>query len=166
MVEVLTIAHALSRPQFRPLRSCDLMAIYASLQEAGVPLLYPDFRSWFFGKVAPGLETSERFIVVADIKGALAGVAICKRSVNERKLCTLWVQREMRERGVAGALARRAFNWLETDQPLFTVPEEKTPEFGQLVRSWNFSAPVIYQDLYRTEKAEYVYNGPIRVGVH
>lgn len=144
----------------------DPSAVFAALEGAGVAELYPDFRGWFFGKVVLGLRSGERCIAPWTIDGTLAGVAICKRTKTERKLSTLWVCSEARDRGIAGKLARDAFMWLGTSQPLFTVPEERAAEFVGLVQAWSFQKAVAYHGLYRAGRVEYVFNGPIKGNAH
>ena len=144
----------------------DSSSIFAALATAGVCEFYPDLRSWFFGKVVPGLRSGERYIVPSIIQGKVAGIAICKRTKTERKLSTLWVSSGVRKSGIGGELACKAFTWLGTSHPLFTVPEERMEEFGSLLQSWSFHKPVAYCGLYRRERVEYVFNGPIGGDTH
>lgn len=139
--------------------------VFSALEEAGVPDFYPGFQAWFFGKVVPGLGKQRRMIL-AERHGRVAGLAICKRSDTERKLCTLWVHDGLRGRGIAGELAREAFDWLGTERPLFTVPDEHLAKFRGLVRAWRFPKPVAYRGLYRDARAEHVFNGPVVADRH
>lgn len=149
----------IASPLFYPAKvSCEPEVAYAALENAGVPVFYPGFRNWFFGKVAPALGAQRR-LIIAKRRGRIAGLAICKRYETERKLCTLWVHQDERGRGIAGDLAREAFDWLDTDRPLFTVPDEHLAKFRGLVRSWGFSNPVAYRSLYRSARTEHVFNG-------
>ncbi|MDX8469375.1 hypothetical protein RFM41_32175 [Mesorhizobium sp. VK25A] len=166
MINDPSFASTLSERVPQPYLPIDAFAIYGWLERAGVHQFYPNFQPWFFGKVVPGLHTGERHIVTTYVEGTLAGVAICKRAETERKLCTLWVAPALRERGVAKSLARCAFDWLESDRPLFTVPEERIAEFAGLLRVWGFSPPQVYPSLYRWNRAEYVFNGPVGIPDH
>lgn len=141
-----------------PQSELDPWLLHNALNAAGVTELYPDFSNWFWSKVVRGLRTGERRIFTSIVDGELAGVAICKRAEIENKLCTLWVSPRARGRGVAAQLANDAFVWLGTRQPLFTVPEERLPEFGGLLRGWSFSGPVAHKELYRPKRTEYVFN--------
>lgn len=165
MLEEYGVVHA--RDQFAAAKPpIDPSAVFAALQDAGVTELYPDFRGWFFGKVVPGLRTGERCITPAIIDSNLAGVAICKRTRTERKLSTLWVRGEVRNRRIAAQLAHDAFAWLGTSQPLFTMPEERAPEFSRLMKAWSFPKAIAYRGLYRSGRVEYVFNGPIDGSAH
>ncbi|MER8751223.1 GNAT family N-acetyltransferase [Mesorhizobium sp. M1050] len=163
MINEPGFANILSGPVAQPNMPSDPCSIYDWLVRAGVHGFYPNFRPWFFGRVIPGLHSGERHIVTTYVEGALAGVAICKRSEAEHKLCTLWVEPALRERGVAKSLARYAFDWLDSDRPLFTVPEERIAEFAGLLRVWSFSAPRTYPSLYRSNRVEYVFNGSVGI---
>ena len=144
----------------------DLAAVFEALVNAGVAGLYPDFREWFYGKVVPDLRKGERCIIPWRIDSKLSGIAICKRTPVERKLCTLWVSPGVRARGVAAKLARDAFAWIGYSKPLFTVPEERSDEFLGLVEAWSFPKAVPYDGLYRAGRVEYVFNGPPRTDAH
>jgi GNAT superfamily N-acetyltransferase len=151
---------------------CNVMApvdplfVLVTLEAAGVTRLYPGFHDWFFGKVVPGIRTGERRMIPVTADGKLTGVAICKRTEAEKKLCTLWVAPEARRHGVAADLANDAFAWLGTSKPLFTVPEELVVNFSGLLRAWSFPQPVPYPELYRQERVEYVFNGRIDEMAH
>jgi hypothetical protein len=142
------------------------LAAHAALEKAGVAWLYPGFEAWFLGRVIPGLRNGERHIFTSVVDGALAGVAICKRSAAERKLCTLWVSPETRCRGIAAELASEAFAWLGTAKPLFTVPEERLPEFEALLRAWSFSDHTKCRGMYRPQRVEHVFNSCIDSVTH
>lgn len=132
--------------------------IYRALSDAGVGSLYPCFDNWFATKVIPGLRSGERRILTSVVHGKLAGVAICKRSIFEAKLCTLWVSPEARCLGIASDIACDAFAWLGTDKPLFTVPEERLSEFGRLLSEWGFTKHFEHLGLYRSGRVEHVFN--------
>lgn len=137
------------------------LLVHTALEGAGVTQLYPGFEDWFLSKVVPGMRGGERRIIAYFLGSMLAGIAICKRTEAEKKLCTLWVSPRARGRGIAIELAGEAFDWLGTTKPLFTVPEERIAEFSGLLNSWSFSEPVAYRDLYRPKRIEYVFNGCI-----
>jgi hypothetical protein len=159
MTGELSFVRPLSGPNLQPSPSYGPATIYAALERAGVSEFYPGFQPWFFNQVVPGLYNGQRRIITIELEGELAGVAICKCNDLERKLCTLWVPPMLRVRGLAGELACRAFNWLDTDRPVFTVPEERFVEFEGLVRYWGFPAPTALPNLYRKGRTEYVFNG-------
>lgn len=125
---------------------------------------YPGFCEWYHGKVIPGLLAQDRKIFLRLHGNKILGVAIAKRGI-EQKLCTLWVADEARAIGVASCLAQEAFDWIGTNKPLFTVPEERLSEFRGLLCRWEFQSAAEVAGYYRNEKVEYVFNGTLRPGV-
>jgi hypothetical protein len=136
-----------------------LAEIFAAI--GSLEAVYPGFRRWFYGKVGTG-SSDERAIFITRARGLILGIGIAKRSLTERKLCTLWTAPTMRDSGIASAIADRAFDWLETSHPLFTVPEERMVEFRGLLRRWHFEHPNAVVGYYRPNKIEYVFNGSLR----
>jgi GNAT superfamily N-acetyltransferase len=126
---------------------------------AHLEVYYPGFELWFYNKVASGIRESTRQIFVEMAGAEVAGIAIAKRGPIEKKLCTLYVVPKFRNRRVASRLAERAFDWMGTEKPLFTVPEEKTKEFGRLLGKWGFFHSQTLEHAYRAAKTEHIFNG-------
>jgi GNAT superfamily N-acetyltransferase len=127
--------------------------------------IYPDFNVWFYDKIARRHESEERAVFIRHMHGRIAAVAIAKRSDAERKLCTLWVDPLRRGSGIAADLGERAFEWLGTRKPLFTIPEERMAEFRGLLNRWNFQKSQKLIGFYRAGKAEFVFNGQLCRGL-
>lgn len=139
----------------------DLDLVFATI-EVAAGNFYPGFRSWYYGKVVPGVERGDRAIFIVGSETAVLGAAIAKRSAKERKLCTLWVEKNARGEGVAGALVDTSFRWLGTSSPLFTIPEERMVEFRGLLNRWRCSITQREIGIYRPGKIEFVFNGQLR----
>ncbi|MBG0801484.1 GNAT family N-acetyltransferase [Methylocystis sp. H4A] len=120
---------------------------------------YPGFENWYHTQVMPGLRLGTREAFLSYRENFLAGVAIVKRDPSETKLCTLWVVPEFRGLGIGRTLAASAFEWLGTNRPLFTVPEERIGEFDKLVSAWHFKRTQVIEGVYRSGKLEHVFNG-------
>lgn len=147
-VDPVTAGQRERRPPFCP-------PAYPEL--AHLELIYPGFRSWYYGKVVPGISSGTRREFTARAGGRLCGVAIAKRD-SERKLCTLWVADGHRSRGLAQALANRAFDWLGDNKPLFTVPEDRLADFAPLLAKWEFVEVSRLPGYYRPGKVEHAFN--------
>lgn len=139
---------------------CQLNQIFSEL--SSIHGMYPGFRKWFFEKGTISSPAEQRAVFINRIATRIVGIAIAKRCVSERKLCTLWVADDIRGLGIASDLAGSAFDWLETSHPLFTVPEERISEFRGLLRSWRFSDGQALKGYYRHNKVEYVFNGTLK----
>jgi hypothetical protein len=144
---------AFRRPEWGQLQPSDVWQHLSHLEER-----YPNFRSWYYDKVIPGVFEGERCLLACVSDANLLGVAIGKRS-GEQKLCTLWVIPAARAIGVADILAQRAFEWIGADRPLFTVPEEQLPFFRGLLSRWNFAHTQKIAGYYRQGKIEHIFNG-------
>lgn len=116
---------------------------------------YPEIDCWFANKVVPGIQTGSRRIFLAERSSFL----IAKKEGHERKVCTLWVEPGARKAGIASRLMSDAFQWLDTQYPLMTLPEEKYPEFHSLLQRHDFRATQSLEGYYRPGKVELVYNG-------
>lgn len=129
---------------------------------SSLEVVYPNFREWYFGKVCRSSVNEERATFVKLRNERIVGIGIAKRSSTERKLCTLWVSPNVRDEGIGACIADRAFEWLGTRHPLFTVPEERLAEFRSLLRNWNFHETQKLGGYYRDCKAEHVFNGRLQ----
>ncbi|MER9107680.1 hypothetical protein NKH95_27610 [Mesorhizobium sp. M0848] len=125
---------------------------------SSVNSFYPGFSQWFRGRVIGEIDGPARRIFVSRDQCSINGVAIAKRGA-EAKLCTLWVSPIGRHSGVARSLASDVFDWIGTEKPLFTVPEERLDEFRGLLRLWDFGQPQRMLGYYRPGKIEYIFNG-------
>src|SRR5258705_536854 len=77
----------------------EIYPVVAHLEE-----FYPNFCQWFNDKVQGSLSTDQRALFVCHDRGYVVAIAIAKRTIEERKLCTLWVKPAARRRGIAGRL--------------------------------------------------------------
>jgi hypothetical protein len=161
MLASISICHDGShRALYSAAESYQLDQIFSEL--SSIHGMYPGFRNWFFEKGTISSPSEQRVVFINKIATRIAGVAIAKRCVLERKLCTLWVADDARGLGVASDLAVSVFDWIETSHPLFTVPEERISEFQGLLRSWRFSDGQTVKGYYRRDKIEYVFNGTLK----
>lgn len=147
------------------LQKVDLLSLFGAAEEsvfasiAHLEKTYPGFDVWLHSKVLPGMRDGSRRVRAAFGNGHVLGVAIAKRTDEERKLCTLWVDPCARTFGIASDLANEAFDWLGTDKPLFTVPDTRLAEFRPLLSRWGFKETQVAEGAYRIGRPEYVFNG-------
>ncbi|TBF67906.1 GNAT family N-acetyltransferase [Rhizobium leguminosarum] len=130
--------------------------VYAAL--SSVHSIYPGFERWFWGKVIPDLSGG-RSIFLDWHGGDITGVIIAKRSYNERKLCTVWVDERYRDRGIASCLISEACEWLATDHPMITIPRSRLATFAGILRPGRFIQTQALDSYYRHGEAEFVFNG-------
>lgn len=123
---------------------------------------YPERFRWCWTKQAPGVLDETREIIAACINGRIAGVIFLKKDGAERKICTLYVLDEFREKGLATVLLNEAFAWLGTTRPLITIADYKVGMFEGLIKKHHWrKTQVLDSGYYNNHSKEFVYNGEI-----
>jgi len=128
--------------------------IYIRLSSA--EQFYPDFKSWYYGKVVPDIINNKRDIIFESRNNKIVGLSLIK--YEEKKLCTLKVFEEYQNKGYGLKLFEKSFEALDTDKPFLTVSEEKYIEFKKVFKFYDFKITDIKQDFYRDDKLEYFFN--------
>lgn len=123
--------------------------------------LYPDFDTWYEGKVLPGLSTGERSLLIERRSGMVAGIAILKRDAHESKLCCLRVAPQFANAGIGVRLFEQSMDVLDTRHPLLTVAEDRLAHFERLFQHFGYQVAQEYPDLYRPRVSEIAFNGLI-----
>ena len=119
---------------------------------------YPNFNSWFFKKVIPDCSIGNRKIIIKKSADKIVAVAILKKSIEERKICTFRVSEKAKRNGVGKELMLESLEWLQCNQPLITVNEENASEFEYFLRKFDFQKQSVLTNLYRPNKKEIIYN--------
>lgn len=122
---------------------------------------YPYFDEWLehcFEEV----ESGKRSIVVCDVKGATAGVAILKDEEKEKKICTFRVDKNYRHIGVGSLLLDESRRILGEDFPLITVSDEHINDFMGFLTQYGFKLHDKKKSLYRQDHYEFFFNQPFR----
>lgn len=122
---------------------------------------YPSFYEWYFEKVMPGVQKGDRKIISEIRDGKIAGIAILKNTIEEKKICTLRIAPNYQNRGIGVRLFKKSFEILQTNKPLLTVSEEKLAEFHKIFSYFNFEETDVIEGKYRVGKKEYIFNGDL-----
>lgn len=133
------------------------IAIFQFLSEA--KKYYPAFDMWYFQKVIPEARLGKREILSEVRDGKIVAIAILKNTLQEKKICTLRVSEEFKNKGLGIRLFQRAFQVLQTDKPFLTVSEEKLPDFKKIFDYFQFEQTAVLENYYREGKKEYIFNG-------
>lgn len=131
--------------------------IYTCLKD--LTLYYPSFEDWYFRTVADGLQNNSRKIILEERNGEIAGIAIVKKNVFEKKICTIKVMDDFINRGIGIRLFERSMSYLETTSPLLTVDEDRLPFFQKIFDKYGFKQTQILHNYYKDGKKEFVFNG-------
>ncbi|WP_321415102.1 GNAT family N-acetyltransferase [uncultured Desulfobacter sp.] len=130
-------------------------AIQAALKD--VNDFYPQFDSWFYEKVVPGVINSERKILFGQVNGKVAGIAIIKNT-SEKKISTVKVAEKFKGQRIGRQLFENSFEALDTEKPFCTISEEKLPEFKSTFAYYGFKLTSVHNGLYRDGKKEFFFN--------
>ncbi|MBY3433185.1 hypothetical protein HFN89_03180 [Rhizobium laguerreae] len=136
--------------------AADVVSVHEAISHLSA--LYPDFDRWYWGKVVPESALGTRRIDTVTRDGRVVAVAISKKTDTERKLCTLWVKEEIKGGGHGVRLIRRACEWLGTDIPHATVPEEHIHELGPVLERLGWVETGRTVSVYRPGMTEYIFN--------
>ena len=123
---------------------------------------YPHFKAWYNGLfVESGNLHTDREIIMCMHNVRLVGVAILKKTIAEKKICTLRVDQRYQRNGIGHELIERSLNWLEDDKPLITVRQSKAYQFQKLFEYFGFKLEQKYPMYYTFLGIEQVYNGEL-----
>lgn len=147
-------------PIARDSPTVDLARVYAHLSHLAD--IYPNFDVWFWRTAVPDVGSTRR-IFVDDRGGQIRGVVIAKRSVDERKLCTVWVETPYRGQAVGARLMRKAMEWMDCQQPLISVPASRLSDFRTFFEKQRFVESQLLMNYYRVGETEHVFNGSLPV---
>ena len=129
-------------------------------------LPYPNIDAWFnkvINEINHHSENREMFICLSNdgVLPSILGLIILKKTHCEKKICTLKVDDRYQRKGIGSSLIFKAFDFLETDKPLITVPEEYENMFSKILNKFEFKKTDEIHGLYRVDKIEYIYNGDL-----
>jgi len=123
---------------------------------------YPNFEKWYLEKVVNGLKGGTRKIILELRDEKIAGVAIIKDTVLEKKICTISVNHEYKSKGLGIKLFERSMCLLDTDRPLASVSEDRMNEFEKVFKYFNYEFSAEYRGLYIPHKSEFSFNGVLQ----
>lgn len=139
----------------------DTQAVTAAYEFlCGLCYEYSNFNKWYYDAVVPGLASGERLIYTVTDGGNIVAVLILKNAV-EKKICTLRVAEDYRNRGIATELLKIACRELQCSIPLITVSSYHIAEFESLLKKNGFVLYAEYPSYYKQGISEYAFNGPL-----
>lgn len=120
---------------------------------------YPGFGSWYWNSVEPSLIEGTKEIIIAEWKRKIIGVSIIKKDFEEKKICTLRVDKTFRGNGVGKKLIEFSLMELETDLPFISVSSQRIRQFEKTFRYFGFQLEEKNHNYYKSGYDEYCYNG-------
>ena len=113
---------------------------------------YPDYRTWYQTIQIPGIYNGTRNIIIAHIKERIVGFISLKKTSEEKKICTFYVEKNFRRNKIGMLLAAKAVEYLEEDKPLITIPLDKLNEFAHIAAKYDWQISDIKENLYRLQE--------------
>lgn len=140
--------------------------------------IYPAAQEWFVHKVIPDLENSNGnrdilflFVYNDNNEKILAGLAILKKDIYEKKICTFHIKKEFRRNGLGNYLMDACIKFLGTTSPMITIAKSRIipndNNYLSFINFFNKYYPNQFKclqklkDYYRDEYDEYVFNGKL-----
>ena len=121
---------------------------------------YHGFRSWYQGLYTEEFELKyNREIIICENQFRIVGVAIIKKDLQEKKICTLRVAREYQHQGIGHNLVEMCMQQLHTDKPMITLHKSKLNQFEKLLNYYNFELQQTQKHYYSIFNTELVFNG-------
>ena len=118
---------------------------------------YPNYYKWYFRKNIPRVIDGTGEVIFYLDGFEIVGLSILKKTDDESKICTLLISEEQRKKGYSSLILEDAFDYLKTDKPIITIPENRLDEFSGIIRAYNWKETEIIGDYYTPEV---VFNDP------
>ena len=125
---------------------------------------YLDIKEWYekvMSEIEQNNKRRELFLALISKEENLhlAGILILKKTENEKKICTIRVLKNFRNKGIGTKLLKKSIEYLETKTPLITLPEEcYKGSFKFLLEKYSFKMTSKVVGVYRDNKVEYFFN--------
>lgn len=99
---------------------------------------YPEYFKWFFQKSIPRIfnRTGEMIFFLNGL--TIGGLAILKNDIDEKKICTLLISEEFRNKGYGKLLLEDSFEFLGTSKPLITIPAFSVDDFSSIITAYDW----------------------------
>ena len=123
---------------------------------------YPFFKEWL-DKALSEIKTGSRQIVILtdqDHPLRVIGLTILKTESNEKKICTIRVDKDYQRQGYGTELIKRSLEILGTRYPLVTVSEKHIDAFKPFFKQFGFHIANKVKSLYHEGEYEFFFNIP------
>ena len=148
----------LSKKDFEVLANKIFMITESLVQE------YPGYKEWYFLKQLKNIESTEReilFVRNPEKFEEIIAVACLKKTVLEKKICTLYVVETFRSIGIGSALISESFKFLGTTIPLITFADYKLKWFEPFIKKYNWKLVEVIDKAYNNNFKELCFNGKL-----
>ncbi len=122
---------------------------------------YPHHYEWYYQTHLPGVKKGDREVFFVELHGNICGVAFVKKNANERKVCTFYIAEHARNIGIGRALMNKSLDYLDTKNPLITMPAAKVQYFLHFMYHYDWKITEIRDSYYTRGHDEIVFNGSL-----
>lgn len=122
---------------------------------------YDNYKEWYLNTQVPGIYDHTRNIIIAHSNNNILGFVSLKKTPQEKKICTFYVEKTFRKNKIGTILVEKAINYLEEERPLITIPMNKLQEFTKIGEKYNWEITDIKENLYRTTYPEVIVNNEL-----
>ena len=101
--------------------------------------------------------TNNRTILYVKDNNNIIAFSLLKRK-DEKKICTIFVNENYRNRKIGTKLLLESFKYLGTTKPLITIRDYKINYFKSIIEKYNWSMDEELVDYYGKNTKEYCFN--------
>ena len=120
-------------------------------------LQYPEYFKWYYQTNIPRILSGEGEAIFYLDGFQIVGLSMLKRTDDEAKICTFFIDEEYRKRGYSSLLLEDSFGYLGTESPIITIPENRLDEFSKIIEAYGW-VPTETTDEYYSP--EVIFNDP------
>ena len=120
---------------------------------------YPNYKNWFYNKqIKESLIQKREIFFIKDKQKIIACLSLKKEP--EKKICTIYVDKEYQNKGIGTALLEKSFSLLQTRKPIFSCNQNVLPAFQKIILKYHWKLEEVVKN-YNKKDNEYCYNGKI-----
>ena len=99
---------------------------------------YPGYFIWYYQTNIPRILSGEGEAIFYLDGFQIVGLSMLKRTDDEAKICTFFIDEEYRKRGYSSLLLEDSFGYLGTESPIITIPENRLDEFSKIIEAYGW----------------------------
>lgn len=147
-----------------PLSLVDRVFVRLRILLKDLYLEYPFFEQWLIKVQRELINSDQRCILICSENNTLdiIGLAILKRTEQERKICTLRVLDGYKRKHIGTILLRNSLLVLHDNYPLITVSGTRMKEYSPFLKKFGFKIMDKVKSIYKRGSYEYFFNVPYK----
>lgn len=122
---------------------------------------YPNHKEWFYNIHLPKCIkdiNNYTILFVRNSDNEIIGVACLRYENKERKICSLYISENHRNKGIGTKLLEESMKWLKTTKPFITITKDNIKYYENFIKKYDWELKEIQPGFYNKEYTEYCYN--------